>query len=111
MNEQPKILGIVIDPKEKEKLKELALKYSLQFEESLFEDNLPHSLWGLCENRLALLGTEVMRRLPKIIHGTEQLSRYLWAREFEKILLENGFKLDYSKAGQTSVSFVSRKEE
>ncbi len=80
-NEKQQLIGLVIEAGEKNKLRDICLKYGIPvaFPE-VFEDGKFHPMWGLSEDGIGLLGTEVMRRLPKVLHGVDELIEYLDSR-------------------------------
>ena len=75
------LVGLVIADNEKDKLLKLCEEYDIPIlYPSLFKDTANYHLWGISGDGVGLLGVEVIRRLPKIIHGVDEL------REFTKML-------------------------
>lgn len=79
MEEQnKKIIGLVIEDGKKNKLYKLCKKYNVPLlYEELFKDENNYHLWGISKNGIALLGTEVMRRLDFVIHNLDEFETYL----------------------------------
>ena len=73
-------VGVVLDVNEIQGLKALCQEFGVPIlYPKAFEGN-PHCLWGISQNGVGLLGTEVMRRTTHILHGLSEVRNYLSSR-------------------------------
>ncbi|MBQ9266217.1 MAG: hypothetical protein IJ186_04035 [Bacilli bacterium] len=72
------VIGLVIEGNEKQKLKEICIKYNipLSFEE-LFEDANEYHLWAFNRFGIGLAGVQIMMNLKLIIHGLSDFENYI----------------------------------
>ena len=78
------LVGLVIADNEKDKLLKLCEEYDIPIlYPSLFKDTANYHLWGISGDGVGLLGVEVIRRLPKIIHGVDELEIYLDSLKYQ----------------------------
>ena len=133
ISEQP-LVGLVLGKDEVKELSSICHLYCIEVNPSLLNDKRPHYLWGLGDDAncgkarvLGLLGTEVMRRLPFILHGIEELREYLEAvitwkrrnggptnREFLALSdqhLDDKMHPDFSKTGKTVVTPIPKNKD
>lgn len=74
--------GLVLKEGEKSILYDICIKYGVPIiYPSLFEDDIHHSLWGISEKGIGLVGTIIMNYLSEnngtIFHSLEELEDYL----------------------------------
>lgn len=72
------VIGLVIKGNEKQKLKEICIKYNipLSFEE-LFEDDNEYHLWAFNRFGIGLAGVQIMMNSRLIIHGLSDFENYI----------------------------------
>lgn len=78
------LIGLVISDDEKTQLQSLCNQYGLKYEKAIFNSKCPHHLFAICYDGgktkdfiIGFVGTEVMRRLPKNLHGVFELENYM----------------------------------
>ena len=76
MNED-QLIGLVLEPKERDGFAALCKRYGIPLLYPRLFKGKPHHLWGISKRGVGLLGTEIMRRLPKICHGLAEAEEYL----------------------------------
>ena len=72
------LVGLVIAKDETAKLLQICKRYAIPTPyPDIFEDGKFHPLWAISNKGIGLVGTEVMRRLRKVLHGLDELDAYL----------------------------------
>ena len=74
--------GLVLKEGEKTKLYDICIKYNVPITyPSLFEDDVHHSLWGISEKGIGLIGTIIMNYLSEndgtIFQSLDELEDYI----------------------------------
>lgn len=99
------LVGLVIDKGDEAELLRICKRYAIDTPyPGIFEDGKYHPMWALNAKGIGLAGTEVMRRLRKVLHGLGELADYLSS-------LGNGPTPAYEPQGQPIVVRAENEDE
>ncbi len=121
--EQPIQIGLILNEDELPNLPSFCRIFHIRLEypAALKRKDPPHFFITDLKN-LGPVGLHVIKHLDLTFHSLREFDHYLhdefhikpdpheWAKRFEELLQEDGYQPDFSKAGESTVSFPTKKK-